>query len=93
MEQWSRLFQIITRRRTKWEPQLQKMGLVSPLTNQEKEPRSSWAHSLAEALPDGQYRTLKGQGHDIVPDALGPVLEAFLLAQSSPKKSGKRASK
>src|SRR6266852_9657277 len=32
------------------------------------------AQSLAEALPSGQYRTLKGQGHDIVPEVLGPVL-------------------
>jgi pimeloyl-ACP methyl ester carboxylesterase len=51
------------------------------------------AQSLAETLPDGQYRTLKGQGHDIVPAVLGPVLEEFFLAQSSRKKSGKRASK
>ena len=40
------------------------------------------AQSLAESLPDGRYRTLKGQGHDIVPDVVGPALEAFFLAQS-----------
>jgi pimeloyl-ACP methyl ester carboxylesterase len=35
------------------------------------------AQSLAEGLPDGRYRTLKGQGHDIVPAVVGPVLEEF----------------
>lgn len=35
------------------------------------------AQSLAEALPDGRYRTLKGQGHDIVPAVVAPVLEEF----------------
>jgi pimeloyl-ACP methyl ester carboxylesterase len=39
------------------------------------------AQTLAEALPDGRYRTLGGQGHDIVPPALAPVLEGFFLAQ------------
>jgi pimeloyl-ACP methyl ester carboxylesterase len=39
------------------------------------------AQTLAEALPDGRYRTLGGQGHDIVPSALAPVLEGFFLAQ------------
>jgi pimeloyl-ACP methyl ester carboxylesterase len=38
------------------------------------------AQSLAEALPDGRYRTLEGQGHDIDPDVMGPVLEGFFLA-------------
>jgi pimeloyl-ACP methyl ester carboxylesterase len=38
------------------------------------------AQSLAEALPDGRYHTLKGQGHDIVPAVVGPVLEEFFLA-------------
>jgi pimeloyl-ACP methyl ester carboxylesterase len=37
------------------------------------------AQSLAEALPDGRYRTLKGQGHDIVPVVLAPVLGEFFL--------------
>jgi pimeloyl-ACP methyl ester carboxylesterase len=40
------------------------------------------AKSLAEALPDGRYRTLKGQGHDIDPGVMAPVLEEFFLAQS-----------
>jgi pimeloyl-ACP methyl ester carboxylesterase len=35
------------------------------------------AQSLADALPGGQYRTLKGQGHDIVPDVLAPILVEF----------------
>ena len=28
------------------------------------------AQSLAEILPDGRYRTLRGQGHDLVPAVL-----------------------
>ncbi|OLC29619.1 MAG: hypothetical protein AUH31_06700 [Armatimonadetes bacterium 13_1_40CM_64_14] len=39
------------------------------------------AQSLAEALPDGRHRTLGGQGHDLVPAAVVPVLEEFFLAQ------------
>ena len=39
------------------------------------------AQSLADALPEGRYRTLKGQGHDIVPAVVAPVLEEFFLAQ------------
>jgi pimeloyl-ACP methyl ester carboxylesterase len=35
------------------------------------------AQSLADALPDGRYRTLKGQGHDIVPAVVAPVLVEF----------------
>ncbi len=50
------------------------------------------AQSLADALPDGRYRTLEGQGHDIVPAVVAPVLEEFFLAQSSRNKSGKLAS-
>lgn len=38
------------------------------------------ARSLAEALPNGRYRTLEGQSHDIVPAVVGPVLEEFFLA-------------
>ena len=51
------------------------------------------AQSLAEALPDSRYRTLQGQGHDIVPAIVGPVLVEFFLAQSSRSKSGKLALK
>jgi pimeloyl-ACP methyl ester carboxylesterase len=40
------------------------------------------AQSLADALPEGRYHTLKGQGHDIVPAVVGPVLEEFFLAQN-----------
>lgn len=40
------------------------------------------AQSLAAALPDGRYRTLNGQGHEIVPTVVGPVLEEFFLAHS-----------
>ena len=39
------------------------------------------AQSLADALPDGQHRILKGQGHDIVPAVLALVLEEFFLTQ------------
>ncbi|MGB8644891.1 MAG: alpha/beta hydrolase [Anaerolineae bacterium] len=37
------------------------------------------AQSLAEALPAGRYRTLDGQGHDIVPAVVAPVLQEFFL--------------
>ena len=36
---------------------------------------------MRNAPSDGRYRTLKGQGHDIDPDVVGPVLEEFFLAQ------------
>jgi pimeloyl-ACP methyl ester carboxylesterase len=38
------------------------------------------AQSLAEALPEGRYRTLEGQGHDIVPAVVARELEAYFLA-------------
>jgi pimeloyl-ACP methyl ester carboxylesterase len=38
------------------------------------------AQSLADALPNGHYRTLPDQGHDMVPDVLAPVLAEFFLA-------------
>lgn len=50
------------------------------------------AQSLADALPDGRYLTLEGQGHDIVPAVVAPVLEEFFLARSSRNTSGKLAS-
>jgi hypothetical protein len=34
----------------------------------------------AEALPDGQARILDGQGHDVDPRVLSPVLVEFLNA-------------
>ena len=37
------------------------------------------AQSLAQALPNGRYRTLEGQTHDIVPAVVAPVLEGFFL--------------
>ena len=40
------------------------------------------AQSVAAALPHGRYHTLKGQGHDIVPAVVGPVLEEFFLAHN-----------
>ena len=35
------------------------------------------AQALADALPDGQRRTLEGQGHDVDPNVLAPVLVEF----------------
>jgi pimeloyl-ACP methyl ester carboxylesterase len=37
------------------------------------------ADTLARTLPDGRHRTLAGEGHDLAPDALAPLLEEFLL--------------
>jgi pimeloyl-ACP methyl ester carboxylesterase len=37
------------------------------------------AHTLAETLPAGQYRTLDGVGHDLVPEVVAPVVEEFFL--------------
>ena len=36
------------------------------------------AKALAEAIPDGSTRLLDGQGHDVDPTVLGPVLKEFL---------------
>jgi pimeloyl-ACP methyl ester carboxylesterase len=41
------------------------------------------AQSLADALPDGRYHTLKGQGHDIDPNVAGPVLAEFFAGSVS----------
>ena len=38
------------------------------------------AQSLADALPDGQVRFLEGQGHDVDPAVLAPVLVEFFTA-------------
>jgi pimeloyl-ACP methyl ester carboxylesterase len=35
------------------------------------------AETLAEALPDGEVRILEGQGHDVDPGVLAPVLSEF----------------
>jgi hypothetical protein len=35
------------------------------------------AQALAAALPNAAYCSLSGQTHDIVPEALAPVLEEF----------------
>ena len=45
------------------------------------------AQSLADALPDGRYRALKGQGHNLVPAVAGPVLEEFFQSAISNQKS------
>jgi pimeloyl-ACP methyl ester carboxylesterase len=39
----------------------------------------SGAQALVDALPNGQYRCLLGQTHDIVPEVLAPVLEEFFM--------------
>lgn len=39
------------------------------------------AQSLAEALPNGRYRRLEGQTHDIVPAVVAPVLAEFFLSR------------
>jgi pimeloyl-ACP methyl ester carboxylesterase len=38
------------------------------------------AAALAEALPRGETRFLEGQGHDVDPTVLGPVLKGFFAA-------------
>jgi pimeloyl-ACP methyl ester carboxylesterase len=38
------------------------------------------AETLAAALPDGQVRILEGQGHDVDPGVLAPVLSEFFEA-------------
>jgi pimeloyl-ACP methyl ester carboxylesterase len=38
------------------------------------------AETLAAALPDGQVRILEGQGHDVDPGVLVPVLTEFFNA-------------
>ena len=35
------------------------------------------AQALADALPDGQTRTLEGQGHNVDPALLAPALVEF----------------
>ncbi|MFF1354372.1 alpha/beta fold hydrolase [Streptomyces sp. NPDC058297] len=44
----------------------------------------AWMHEaareVAEAVPDGTYRTLNGQTHAVDPDALGPLLTDFFSA-------------
>lgn len=38
------------------------------------------AEALAEAIPQVQRKTLEGQGHQVAPEALAPVLVAFFAA-------------
>jgi hypothetical protein len=35
-------------------------------------------HAVADAAPTGRSVVLQGQGHDIDPEAVGPVIEEFL---------------
>jgi pimeloyl-ACP methyl ester carboxylesterase len=36
------------------------------------------ARTLAEVLPNAEYRTLEGQTHEVAPDVLAPVLTGFI---------------
>ena len=33
---------------------------------------------VADALPDGRHQVLEGQGHDVDPDLLAPIVTGFL---------------
>jgi pimeloyl-ACP methyl ester carboxylesterase len=52
-------------------PTLVLAGGASPLL-------SAAARALAAALPDGRARILEGQGHDLEPEVLAPLLATFL---------------
>lgn len=43
------------------------------------------ARAMADALPDGQSRTLKNQSHEIDPAVVGPVLEEFFFSPAMGK--------
>ena len=38
------------------------------------------AEALADALPNAQRRTLEGQTHEVAPEVLAPVLQAFFAS-------------
>jgi pimeloyl-ACP methyl ester carboxylesterase len=40
------------------------------------------ARALADTLPDGQYRTLEGQEHNVAAEVLAPVLEEYFKDQN-----------
>jgi pimeloyl-ACP methyl ester carboxylesterase len=42
------------------------------------EPLQAAARALANQVPGAQYQAISGVGHDLVPEKLGPVLEAYL---------------
>src|SRR3989442_1580334 len=41
-------------------------------------PLQAAARTLAEEVPGAHYQPVAGVGHDLVPEALGPVVEAYL---------------
>lgn len=41
------------------------------------------APALADVIPDARARVLEGQTHDLVPQALAPVLEEFFAGQAT----------
>ncbi len=43
------------------------------------DPMQSWARGLAEALPNGSLRILKGMWHGVPPEVLAPVLTEFFI--------------
>ena len=43
------------------------------------------ARAVAEALPQGTYRTLDGQTHEVAPHALAPVLAEFFAGVTPPR--------
>lgn len=45
--------------------------------------------SLAGSITGSRYFLLEGQGHDIVPEVVAPVLEEFFLAQAVGNKTRK----
>jgi pimeloyl-ACP methyl ester carboxylesterase len=40
----------------------------------------AWARKAAEALPNGEHRTLEGEWHGVAPEVLAPVVRDFYLA-------------
>jgi hypothetical protein len=46
----------------------------------------STAQAFAGALPNGRYHLLEGQTHDIAPDVLAPVVQAFFASVATIKR-------
>jgi hypothetical protein len=40
-----------------------------------------WASGLAEALPNGSFRILKGQWHGVLAEVLAPALTEFFIGR------------
>ena len=50
-------------------------------SNATGEPLQSWAQALAQALPNGSFRSLQGQWHGVSPETLAPVLAEFFIGR------------